>query len=628
MSLAQYTRPDFRGFGSIGAQDTWDASLLHGCVCDEGYDGIDCTQRSCSAGIDPLADSTVERPEVQLLRCDFAATDDLDLSLGFGGQFTRPILAGDTVGALWQKLNELATIGTISVKYLSADGLVPTFCEDADGDGKSSNLVEVTFTSNAGDVAALQLVSASTGKALQGAHSNKVFVAHSDDGLERDGDNVVLVSRTGSTKLVDCSGRGKCSKVTGQCTCDDGFVAVKAPSTPGPWSECGKMLSAPIHCPGRIKNIVEQYVDCSGHGSCSGTPHYQCKCLAGWAGHDCSLNACPHGHVWFGKQQRTQNSAHSALAECSAAGTCNTLQGQCECLPGFTGEACERMQCPGEILSGKTCSGHGQCLSMRNAALHATSEFDVPVEYVYGQIPNNPATWDADHIYTCVCDDAFEGYDCSRRICSRGDDTSTEVIKDAVTNLPRTEVQRILCAFQHGASPNPSLHIEYKKRQSHTITANAGAAGVKLAIESLPGISNAQIAVTSVEFDRGSTICAPAGQKPVSTLITFDTTHDLEQLAVRGVDSSELLVSEQAELVFNGHIENAVCNNKGLCNTQEGVCDCFSGWGSSDGHGKAGGLGDCGYRMPEGAANEGYVARTNLRARIHNSVEKALNGQR
>ncbi len=618
MSLQQYTKPDFRGFGSIAAQNTWDASKLHACVCDEGFAGPDCTLRSCSAGVDPLADSSKEKPEVQVLRCDFKPSDTLDLALGFEGEFTKPISAMDTVGAVWQKLNELSTLGTITVKYLSSDGLVSTFCEDADGDGKSSSIIEITFNGNAGDVPPLQLVHASTGKALEGITANRVFLAHTNDGLVRDGDNKVVVSRPGTTKLLDCAGRGKCSAVTGECTCDDGFVAIREPGTPAPWSECGKMIKRPTTCPGQTTNAAGHSLECSGHGSCSGAPYYQCECARGWKGHDCSANACPHGHVWFGKQQQAPNSVHTAEAECSAAGTCDEISGQCRCIAGFTGEACERMMCPGSLANGKTCNGHGQCLSMRAAAQFATSEFDSPVEYVYGKVPNDPLTWDFNKVFTCVCDEAYEGHDCSKRSCPKGDDVSTDVTQH--------EVQRIRCAFQFGASPAPPLRFQYKNRKSIAIPATASAADVKTAIEGLPGIANANIQVTNLEFSRGNSICGPAGETPVDTIITFDTTHDLEQLKVREVDTSQLLVTEEAEVVFNGHIENAVCNNKGLCNTNDGICECFSGWGSSDGRGKAGKLGDCGYRMPEGAANEPYVARTNLRSRIEHAVNAALDG--
>ena len=40
---------------------------------------------------------------------------------------------------------------------------------------------------------------------------------------------------------------------------------------------------------------------------------------------------------------------------------------------------------------------------------------------------------------------------------------------------------------------------------------------------------------------------------------------------------------------------NAVCSNRGQCNTDSGLCACFAGYSSSDGKGGAGPRGDCGH---------------------------------
>ena len=37
---------------------TWDADRIFGCHCDEGYEGYDCSLRSCALGIDPLSGSS------------------------------------------------------------------------------------------------------------------------------------------------------------------------------------------------------------------------------------------------------------------------------------------------------------------------------------------------------------------------------------------------------------------------------------------------------------------------------------------------------------------------------------------------------------------------------------------
>ena len=54
------------------------------------------------------------------------------------------------------------------------------------------------------------------------------------------------------------------------------------------------------------------------------------------------------------------------------------------------------VECPG---SGLPCSGNGKCLSMRQAA------------GLHGRTYDN---WDAQRVFGCVCDDGFEGHDCSQ----------------------------------------------------------------------------------------------------------------------------------------------------------------------------------------------------------------------
>lgn len=47
------------------------------------------------------------------------------------------------------------------------------------------------------------------------------------------------------------------------------------------------------------------------------------------------------------------NTAHD-YAECSNKGLCDRTTGECECLPGYDGTACQRASCPSEIGNKKT----------------------------------------------------------------------------------------------------------------------------------------------------------------------------------------------------------------------------------------------------------------------------------
>lgn len=49
---------------------------------------------------------------------------------------------------------------------------------------------------------------------------------------------------------------------------------------------------------------------------------------------------CPKGKAWF--DLPTSDDVAHQLAECSNAGVCDRLKGDCICLSGFTGAACNR----------------------------------------------------------------------------------------------------------------------------------------------------------------------------------------------------------------------------------------------------------------------------------------------
>lgn len=96
-------------------------------------------------------------------------------------------------------------------------------------------------------------------------------------------------------------------------------------------------------------------------------------------------------------------------------GTCDRVSGECACVDGFEGAACDRMSCPGagtaagtagtEIAEGDgayaaseaACNGHGQCLTMAMLA-ESTEENGEMTDYTYGSTPNDPLTWDHDMV--------------------------------------------------------------------------------------------------------------------------------------------------------------------------------------------------------------------------------------
>ena len=132
---------------------------------------------------------------------------------------------------------------------------------------------------------------------------------------------------------------------------------------------------------------------------------------------------CAKGLAWFGYPS-ANNVAHDEEVECSNMGVCYRSVGECACNDGFFGAACEYMGC---VRKGSepSCSRHGSCLSMRELGLHHENAGGSPLPIAYGSDPNGAATWDADRIFGCLCDDGFEGFDCSLRTCPAGTDSRT-----------------------------------------------------------------------------------------------------------------------------------------------------------------------------------------------------------
>jgi len=98
------------------------------------------------------------------------------------------------------------------------------------------------------------------------------------------------------------------------------------------------------------------------------------------------------------------NTAHQ-LIECSGRGICAYDSGKCQCLPGYTGEACQRTICP----SG--CSGHGSC--------------QTELRFASDGLPANAkgyTGYDGDQQYGCKCDKGYRGPDCGSIECPSGPD--------------------------------------------------------------------------------------------------------------------------------------------------------------------------------------------------------------
>ena len=295
-------------------------------------------------------------------------------------------------------LEALPTMGKIDVSYSIGNRLC-----SVDG----ANVISITFLEKFGPLPPLTCEVVDSH--VRNITNSVIEIQSSPLSVMSDGLQRVYSVVKGTKDNSECSNRGICNRNSGMCDC---FVEAEGSYGPsdgygniGQRDDCGSVSSSVSNCPS----------SCNDHGSCDEST-YTCQCQSGFHGPDCSLRECPKALSWFTDPSLAYLSPLSNFFydmfynECSDMGVCNRYTGVCECRLGFGGAACEHMLCIG-TQSGRTskCSGHGQCLSLKQLAQHnKLNGNSYPIAY-----GSNPLAWDADTIFGCHCDDGYEGFDCS-----------------------------------------------------------------------------------------------------------------------------------------------------------------------------------------------------------------------
>lgn len=218
------------------------------------------------------------------------------------------------------------------------------------------------------------------------------------------------------------------------------------------------------------------------------------------------------------------------------------------------------------------------CYDMATLAELATVNGDA-AGFTYGATPNNPSTWDANRMYGCLCDEKWTGYDCSLRICPFGDDPLSVHQTD--------EVQAIQCTDADGLG---TIVFTYKQQVVAPLTPLTTTAQLKAALEALPNIGVVTVTVNTA--NPTDLLCTPTGN---TVLVEFNTEHGDLPLLQRAPENIDHIDVTQYTL---GTKENWECSGRGLCDRGTGECMCFEGFGSSDGRGGVGVMGDCGVVTP------------------------------
>jgi len=381
---------------------------------------------------------------------------------------------------------------------------------------------------------------------------------------------------------------------------------------------------ATAHCPNH----------CSGHGICKTMLHYGdaggfevCDCFKGWIEADCSERTCPVEYAWTDAPDRLGN--FHGYSECSNRGLCDRFTGECECFPGFTGHACQRINCPNE------CSGHGTCEFIED--LH----FTLPPADVRGISHKNRTvsfsdqlsrSWEHHRFRGCKCDAGFTDADCSRRMCPRSNDAMDERMD--VTDPFKYQIQNVTL-FSGGKTGNGTgSAIEDFTQGSFTVTfvslVNESYTSYPIRLDTSQGSSNYAYMEQALAADIEDALYAlpnkPVDHVEVNVNLGFEERQigvgfteskddvaflniEVEMRGARLQGTQNLLTIDAEECMYAGcspkveglnlmvytgtgtelwdsyisekqHADYNTyeCGRRGRCDYSTGLCECFSGF--------------------------------------------------
>lgn len=340
------------------------------------------------------------------------------------------------------------------------------------------------------------------------------------------------------------------------------------------------------------------YIDCFGNGVCPGASgNFICNCNNGFSG-DCQTRACPTGRAWF-HEPYISGAAHDVYTECSNAGICDHLRGVCVCRNGFEGTACQRMSCSQNPRTGEICSNRGLCRTMREMAKFHVDDYLSSDPLIYGSLPNDPTTWDADSIMGCVADEygytdegmvhiispIIDSLSLDEFPCAKG--YNTKLIGNVNVTLLR-ETQSLLCTARSGY-----FQLEFRGVLSESIPFDATIDEFQSIVQNVPSIGVIELSLPQ-GLSGSDTICYNSANRYIQ--ITFVSVLGKIPLiiphAYRFGSRGDISIHRVVEGKMDGLLD---CSGHGDCMTRTGSCDCWKNYASSNGISEFGYINDCGY---------------------------------
>ena len=626
---------DYVNFFNYTVYTDWDADMIYGCACNKGFEGNACQKRSCPKGIDPKVPAV---NEVQLLDCQCSSSYcSGGLYLSFRNQQTAFIPYDASRQLVRFRLQQLSTLEQVSVKFTLQTKLCTT----------AGSSLRIEFKQPKGNVEAIQV-------RTQGGLSNANNVVKIVTSGAYSSIDVNSASNDGTYSYAPCSNRGECDYSRGVCVCYPGFRSSNGAGLSGSRGDCGfqQLSNLNISFGLRPYSYNETFPDawrsqssvtklaysngcpftnfggvCNGQGICASAT-LTCMCNIGWEGPRCDRKSCGKAKTWFGDV----GLLHSHWSVCGGVGECDYNTGNCVNCGGnfgvFAGTRCQFLTCPVNS-SGVVCSGHGQCLSMKNLAATAYTDSKVLAGYTY----NN--AWDSDSIYGCSCyrsptvDNVFTekfdyftpmmgnvaetgadvtsmfyrgpwanaatdfaGYLCANARCPRGDNPETR--------NDWNEVQSLVCQANMG-----SFTLTFRENTTEPIHYNSTASDLETSLQALPTIRRVNITVLSSGWSGKSPqrVCSASGN--TTLYVEFQTEFgDLPLLRIAnnklGLRNSTATIPGTVSIseYQKGTKEDVECSRQGVCDETIGVCSCFGGYTSSNGSTNTpGGRGDCSFKL-------------------------------
>jgi len=366
------TRPD------AGYASPWDADKIHGCVCDEGYTGYDCSETECPRGDDPW--TTGQQNEKVQIVC--AATGG-SFTLTFRGHTTEPISHDAGFGLVKRYLEDLPSVGTVDVTMSSyANGVCGAGTE---------NTLTIEFRDDFGSLPALYAdgtlltgTGGSTGVSVEsvytitceaGPDSGRVYLIYddevSDTSVAYNGNSAAVEASLQSLTTLDTNNDYGTTTIESVSMDQGTLCSTSATATTtitlrgayGNLYELGLVNSLRISSSGARGNITvsslkgtKENAECSNHGYCDRTTG-TCRCdqmyeiqaarfQYRWTssnGYDALGNRGDCGHQAVQAQSCPIGSNDET---CSGNGRCDYATYSCRCYDGYFGTACELRNCP------------------------------------------------------------------------------------------------------------------------------------------------------------------------------------------------------------------------------------------------------------------------------------------